>query len=179
MGEDQAGQINAVGYELYLELLNDAVLTARGESTDAGVEPEINVRIPALIPDSFIPDLRIRLAYYKALTNIQTPDDLDRIEAELRDQYGKLPEQVLNLMGLMLIRAVCKDLCVRDLSSGESSVTLAFTEKTPLPVDRVIELASRSNKKYSITPDNRLRVRINEVTWPRIHDELMYLKSLI
>jgi transcription-repair coupling factor (superfamily II helicase) len=78
----------------------------------------------------------------------------------------------------MLIRHVCKDLSVRDLSSGESSVTLAFTEKTKLPPQKVIELASRANKKYSITPDNRLRVRINEITWPRIHDELIYLQSL-
>lgn len=178
LGEDQAGQINAVGYELYLELLNEAVANARGQDVEEGVEPEINVRIPALIPDAYIPDLRIRLAYYKSLTNIQSPEDLDRIEDELRDQFGPLPEQVLNLMGLMLIRAVLKELRARDLSSSESSITIAFTEKTPLPPSRVIELASRSNKKYSITPDNRLRVRMNEISWPRIFEELQYLKSL-
>ncbi|MBX3020459.1 MAG: transcription-repair coupling factor [Bdellovibrionales bacterium] len=178
LGEEQAGHVNAVGYELYLELLEEAVRGAKGEEVDIGVEPEINVRIPALIPDSYISDLRIRLAYYKQLSEIESPEDIDRIEDELRDQFGKLPDQVLNLMGLMLIRKVCKDLAVRDLSSGESTITLAFTEKTPLPVPRVIELASRTNKKYSITPDNRLRVRMNEITWPRIHDELMYLKSL-
>lgn len=179
LGEEQAGHVNAVGYELYLELLEEAVRNAKGEAAMAtDVEPDINVRIPALIPDSFIPDLRIRLAYYKQLSEIESPEDIDRIEDELRDQFGKLPDQVLNLMGLMLIRKVCKDLSVRDLSSGEATITLAFTDKTPLPPQKVIELASRSNKKYSITPDNRLRVRMNEITWPRIHDELMYLKSL-
>lgn len=179
LGEEQAGHVNSVGYELYLELLEDAVRGAKGESVEAEVEPDINVRIPALIPDSFIPDLRIRLAYYKQLSEIERPEDIDRIEDELRDQFGKIPDQVINLMGLMLIRKTCKDLSVRDLSSGESSITLAFTEKTPLPPQRVIELASRANKKYAITPDNRLRVRINEITWPRIHDELQYLMSLI
>ncbi len=178
LGEEQAGHVNAVGYELYLELLEEAVRNAKGEPALDEVEPEINVRIPALIPDAFIPDLRVRLAYYKQLADIESPDDIDRIEDELRDQFGKIPDQVLNLMGLMLIRKVCKDLRVRDLSSGEATITLAFTEKTPLPPQKVIELASRANKKYSITPDNRLRVRINEITWPRIHDELMYLKSL-
>jgi transcription-repair coupling factor (superfamily II helicase) len=179
LGEEQAGHVNAVGYELYLELLEDAVRTAKGEAPlDSDVEPEINVRIPALIPDKYIPDLRVRLAYYKSLSDIESPEDIDRIEDELRDQFGKPPDQVINLMGLMLIRHVCKDLSVRDLSSGESSVTLAFTEKTKLPPQKVIELASRANKKYSITPDNRLRVRINEITWPRIHDELIYLQSL-
>jgi transcription-repair coupling factor (superfamily II helicase) len=179
LGEDQAGHVNAVGYELYLELLEDAVRTAKGEDPlEFDVEPEINVRIPALIPDSYIGDLRIRLAYYKSLSEIETPDDIDRIEDELRDQFGKPPDQVINLMGLMLIRNICKELSVRDLSSGESAITLAFTEKTKLPPEKVIELASRSNKKYSITPDHRLRIRINEITWPRIHDELSYLRSL-
>lgn len=180
LGEEQAGHVNAVGYELYLELLEDAVRTAKGEAPlDSDVEPEINVRIPALIPDTYIGDLRIRLAYYKSLSEIENPEDIDRIEDELADQFGKPPQQVINLMGLMLIRHVCKDLSVRDLSSGESTITLAFTEKTKLPPQKVIELASRSNKKYSITPDNRLRIRMNEITWPRIHDELSYLKGLI
>jgi transcription-repair coupling factor (superfamily II helicase) len=179
LGEEQAGHVNAVGYELYLELLEEAVRHAKGEDPlDSDVEPEINVRIPALIPDTYIGDLRIRLAYYKSLSEIQTADDIDRIEDELQDQFGKPPPQVINLMGLMLIRKICKELSVRDLSSGESAVTLAFTEKTKLPPERVIELTSRANKKYSITPDHRLRIRINEITWPRIHDELSYLRSL-
>lgn len=178
LGEEQAGHVNAVGYELYLELLEEAVRSAKGEAAAIDIEPEINVRIPALIPDAFIPDLRIRLAYYKQLSEIESPDDIDRIEDELRDQFGKLPDQVLNLMGLMLIRKVCKDLAIRDLSSGESTITLAFTDKTPLAPQKVIELTSRPNKKYSITPDSRLRIRMNDITWPRIHDELMYLKSL-
>ncbi len=179
LGEEQAGHVNAVGYELYLELLEEAVRNAKGEAPlDADVEPEINLRIPALIPDTYISDLRVRLAYYKSLSEIEKPEDIDRIEDELRDQFGKIPDQVLNLMGLMLIRKMCKDLSVRDLSGGEATITLAFTEHTKLPPKKVIELTARSNKKYSITPDNRLRVRMNEITWPRIHDELTYLKSL-
>ena len=134
LGEEQAGHVNSVGYELYLELLEEAVRNAKGEAPlDADVEPDINVRIPALIPDTYIPDLRVRLAYYKSLSEIESPEDIDRIEDELHDQFGKPPLQVINLMGLMLIRQVCKELSVRDLSSGEASITLAFTEKTKLP----------------------------------------------
>lgn len=178
LGESQAGHINAVGYELYLELLEEAVHKARGEDVpDVELEPEINLRIPALIPDQYIPDLRVRLAYYKALAQIEVPADLDRIEEELRDQFGKPPEPVINLMGLMLIRKQCKDLGVRDLSAGKVGLALAFTEKTPLSPERAIELASRSNKKYGITPDSRLTVRMNEITWPRVVEELDYLLS--
>jgi len=179
LGEEQSGHIQAVGYELYLELLDEAVRTLKGEPERVDdVDPEINVRIPALIPDFYIPDIRMRLSYYKALSEIEGPEDLERIEDELRDQFGKPPEPVMNLMGLMLIRKVCKSLSVRDLSSGKALISLSFTEKTRLPADKVIELASRSNKKYAVTPDHRLNIRMNEITWPRIYDELVYLERL-
>ena len=180
LGEDQSGHINAVGYELYLELLEEALQDLQGKkSKELDIEPEINVRIPALIPDAYIADLRIRLAYYKAFTQIKEPADLDRFEDQLRDQFGPPPEQVINLMGFMLIRHYCCELGIRDVSGGKSSVSLAFVPQTPLPNEKILELISRSNKKYSITPDSRLNIRMNEITWPRIMDELLYLKSLL
>lgn len=178
LGEDQSGHIDAVGYEMYLELLEQAIAEVKGDELIEAIEPDINVRIPALIPDSFIPDIRIRLAYYKALTDISSPEDIDRIEAELSDQFGKLPEQVINLMGLMLIRHHCREIGVRDLSSGTKTISLAFTERTPLPPSEVVKLAQRENKKYSLTPDMRLIVRMENISWPNIYDELQALKKL-
>ncbi len=177
LGAEQSGQIDAVGYEMYLELLEQAVAEARGEEVFDEIEPDINVRIPALIPDSYIGDLRIRLSYYKALTEIASPDDIDRIEEELHDQFGKPPDPVINLMGLMLIRHHCRELGVRDLSSGTKTVSLAFTDRTPMSPERVLKLVSMHNKKYSITPDNRLIVRMNNITWPNIYEELLFLKK--
>lgn len=180
LGEDQSGHINAVGYELYLELLEDALHDLQGKkSAVLNIEPEINVRIPALIPDAYVPDLRMRLAYYKEFTKIKEPADLDRYEEQMRDQFGPVPEQVINLMGFMLIRYYCCELGIRDVSAGKSSLSLAFVPQTPLSIDRILELVARSNKKYSVTPDSRLNIRMNEITWPRIMDELLYLKSLL
>lgn len=178
LGEDQSGHIDAVGYELYLELLEEAIRTVKGETVVEEIEPEINVRIPALIPDSYIPDIRIRLAYYKTLSEISSPEDMERLEEELSDQFGKLPEQVINLMGLMLIRHHCRLLGVRDLSSGPKSISLAFTDRTPLPPTEVVALATREPKKYSLTPDMRLIVRMENINWPNIYDELMILDRL-
>lgn len=176
LGEDQSGHINAVGYELYMDLLNEAIASLRGESVDTEhLEPEINLRIPAMIPDSYISDLRIRLSYYKALADIRGPEDLEEIESELKDQFGPIPEPTLNLMGLMLIRSQCKELGVRDLSAGPKNVSLVFTEKTKLKPETVISLAMRENKKYAITPDNRLNIRMNQISWPSVYEELSQL----
>ena len=174
----QSGQIDAVGYEMYLELLEEAIKESKGEEVYEQIEPDINVRIAALIPDNYIPDIRIRLSYYKALARISSPEDIERIEEELADQFGKLPDQVLNLMGLMLIRHHCKKLGIRDLSSGPKNIALAFTDRTPLPPQRVVQLAQQDPKRYSLTPDMRLNIRMGNLSWPNIYDELLSLEKL-
>jgi transcription-repair coupling factor (superfamily II helicase) len=180
LGEEQSGHINAVGYELYMDLLNEALAEAKGEKIeDMDLDPEINLRIPAMIPDAYIADIRIRLSYYKALADISSNEDLDRIEEELRDQFGPIPEQTVNLMGLMLIRRLCKELGVRDVSAGVKSVSLIFTEQTKLRPETVIQLAMRENKKYSLTPDMRLNIKMSSVSWSAVHAELESLLRLI
>ncbi len=120
----------------------------------------------------------MRLSFYRQLADIAEPNDMDRIEQDLRDQFGSPPEPVMNLMGLMLIRQVLKLLRVRDISSGKIGISLFFTESSPLPTEKVLELTSRSNKKYQITPDSRLSIRMNEISWPKIYEELQYLVRL-
>lgn len=180
LGDDQSGHVNSVGYELYMDLLNEALSEAKGEPlADRDLDPEINLRVPALIPDAYISDIRIRLSYYKALSEISNTEELDRIGDELKDQFGELPEPVVNLMGLMLIRKQCKDLGVRDISAGLKNISLIFTERTKLKPETAIQLAMRENKKYSITPDQRLNIRMNAITWSNVYEELNYLLTLI
>ncbi len=180
LGDDQSGHVNSVGYEMYMDLLNETLAEAKGEILpDFELDPEINLKIPALIPDKYIPDIRMRLSYYKALADIKSQDDLDVIEAELKDQFGELPEPVVNLMGLMLIRRQCKNLGVRDVSAGLKNISLIFTDRTKLSPEKAIQLSMRENKKYSLTPDQRLNVRMNAITWSNVYEELNYLLSLV
>ncbi len=179
LGEEQSGHISSVGYELYTDLLNQTLHEIRGEAfDDTELDPEINLRVPAMIPESYIADIRIRLSYYKALAEIKSEADLESIETELKDQFGQIPEPVVNLMGLMLIRRQCKDLGIKDVSAGVKTVSLVFSEKTRLKTETIISLAMRENKKYSITPDNRLNIRMNTITWSAVYEELSYLLKL-
>ena len=178
LGEEQSGLIDSVGYEFYMQLLEEAIQEAKGEPAKDTVEPDINLKIKAFIPSTYISNIRLRLSYYRALTQIEGASDIDDLEEELKDQFGKPPEEVINLLGLMLIRHQCLQLGVKDISSGKESLVLSFTENTPLPVDKVIELTAQGNKKYTITPDNRLKIRIKEITWPRVHEEVELLLRL-
>lgn len=179
LGDEQSGHVNAVGYELYMDLLNDAIARAKGEAVDDNeLDPEINLRIPAMIPDKYIPDIRMRLSYYKALAEIKLESDVEQIENELQDQFGPLPEPVVNLIGVMLVRKLCKDLGVRDISAGVKTVSLIFTEKTKLSPEQAIKLAMREAKKYSLTPDNRLNIRMEVIGWSQVYEELKYLLNV-
>ncbi len=179
LGEDQSGHIEAVGYEMYLELLEQTIAELKGEEVVELVEPDINVRIQALIPDTYMPDIRIRLAWYRNLSQITGPDDVDRIEEQMTDQFGKPPEPVINLLGLMLIRSVCRDLGVRDLSSGPKAISLAFTPQTLLPPQEVVKLAAREKGRITLTPDMRVNIRLETITWPKIYEELVALRRLV
>jgi len=180
LGDEQSGHVDAVGYELYMDLLAEALAEARGEETSDGeLDPEINLKVPALIPSDYISDVRLRLGYYKALSDIKSSDDLDQIESELKDQFGNIPDETINLMGIMLLRLQCKKLGVKDLSAGLKAVSLLFTESTPLRPEIAIQLAMRENKKYSLTPDSRLNIRMNQIIWPKVLEELEYLVKVV
>jgi transcription-repair coupling factor (superfamily II helicase) len=175
LGEEQSGVIESMGYEYYMELLEQAIQEAQGQAYHESIEPDINLKIKAFIPSTYIANIRLRLSYYRALTQVKNPQDIDVLEEELKDQFGTPPAEVINLLGIMLIRRACIDLGVKDISSGKDSLVLSFTEHTPLPTKKVIELASQANKKYSVTPNNRLKIRMNEITWPRVYEEVSQL----
>ncbi len=179
LGENQSGHVNTVGYELYMDLLKEAI-NEQKENPEIinSLEPELNLRIPALIPDKYISDIRLRLSYYKRLSDIDQIEDIDEIENDMRDQFGKLPEQVINLLGLMLIRFLCKQLQIKDLSQGKSGITLQFTQETPLKTNQVLQLTSRADNKYSLTPESRLLIKMKNKAWERIYEEIMYLAKI-
>lgn len=178
LGDEQSGHVNTVGYELYMDLLNEALAAARGQEPEDDLDPEINLKIPAMIPDKYIPDIRMRLSYYKALAEIKFEEDVEKIEEELKDQFGALPEPVVNLIGVMLVRKLCKDLGVRDVSAGISKISLIFSDKTKLSPQDAIKLAARESKKYSILPDNRLNIRMDVINWSAVYEELKYLLAV-
>ena len=182
LGSDQSGHAHLVGHELYLELLEQTLSEMKGEPSQSNttIEPDINLRIPALIPDSYIDDIRLRLNYYKTMSQLTTPEDMVQIEEDLKDRYGKIPEPVVNLMGIMLIRNTCKRLGVRDISSNQNGFSLFFDVSTPVRPVRVIELTTSQSKKFRLTPDNRLLFRLDAPpTWVSIYAELSALEPIL
>ena len=175
LGEDQSGQINIVGYDLYMDLLNQAVQDLQGHETAPFIDPEINIPLPALIPSSYISDIRIRMSYYKMLSDVSTPEDIEQIEDDLTDQFGKPPLELVNLFTMMLVKSTCREKGIKDISSGPKNLKLKFDPSTKISVQRVLELTQQPNKKYKLLNSDHLLIRINEISWSRIYEEIQFL----
>ncbi len=178
LGEAQSGHVEAVGYDLYLELLEEAMASVKGEEPSLmQLEPEIHIPIPALIPSEYMPDIRVRLAFYRKLSKIKSMEEIDLIEEDIRDQFGEPPDPVLNLFGVMVIRSLCKQLGICDLKAGRKNLSLTFTDKTPLSREKVVTLAMQQKEKYQITPHHRLIIKLQEIKWQCIYEELLHISQ--
>jgi transcription-repair coupling factor (superfamily II helicase) len=164
LGSDQSGHIAAVGYELYTELLAEAVEQAKGQKAGAHVEPEIKLPVAAVLPESYVPEPMQRLAFYQRLTQAASDAAVFDIAGEIEDLYGAAPDEVKNLAEVMVIRRRLMTLgavqLTADVIDGEARAGVAFLPDAA--VDRE-ELARRlviEPKRYRLLPSGKLVITV-------------------
>ena len=179
LGARQSGDIVAVGYELYAELLDEAVRTLKGEAMPERVEPEIKLKVPAFIPEDYVRDPNQRLLIYKKLTQPADEAEIDDIRAELIDRFGALPMAAVYLLEVMRIRVLLKGLLVKEIELAGADLVLSFHERTPVSPDAITALLRKGKEKYLFTPEFRLYARITDSSFDGVLLEARnLLKSL-
>ncbi|GGW22335.1 transcription-repair-coupling factor [Gemmobacter lanyuensis] len=132
LGEEQSGHIKEVGYELYQQMLEETIAKIKsGEinglaPVDDAWAPQINLGVPVLIPEDYVPDLDIRLGLYRRLSHLTTKVELEGFAAELIDRFGPLPKEVNTLLLVVRIKAMCKKAGISRLDAGPKGVTVQF-----------------------------------------------------
>ena len=132
LGEEQSGHIKEVGYELYQQMLEETIARIRsGEVTsvddlEGQWAPQINLGVPVLIPEDYVPDLDVRLGLYRRLSALTSKVELEGFAAELIDRFGKLPREVNTLLVVMRIKAECKRAGIAKLDAGPKGATIQF-----------------------------------------------------
>ena len=131
LGEEQSGNVREVGYELYQSMLEEAIAKIRAGQidmveTDDQWAPTINLGVPVLIPEPYVPDLDVRLGLYRRLSGLTTKVELEGFAAELIDRFGPLPKEVNTLMLVIRIKAMCKRAGIEKLNAGERGATIEF-----------------------------------------------------
>lgn len=155
LGKDQHGHLNAIGVDLYFDLLEESILALKGEGGTSEIEPEINMKVAAFFPHDYIPDVGEKVNLYRRLSSAENEERISEVEIEIRDRFGNLPEEVLNLLGLMTLKIYLKKLHVVRLSSGPKRTSLQFASTTPASPQRLVALIQANPKLYSLTPDQK------------------------
>ncbi|PTX55979.1 transcription-repair coupling factor [Litoreibacter ponti] len=164
LGEEQSGNMREVGYELYQSMLEEAVAKIRSGQMEGLTEsddqwaPVINLGVPVLIPEDYVPDLDVRLGLYRRLSNLTTKVELEGFAAELIDRFGALPKEVNTLMLVVRIKAMCKRAGIAKLNAGERGATIEFhNNKFAKPEGLVSYLQDERN--LAKLKDNKVVVR--------------------
>jgi len=127
LGEEQSGHIKEVGFELYQQMLEEAVAEMKGEKIeDSQWSPQISVGTAVMIPESYVPDLQLRLGLYRRLGDLEEAVDIDAFGAELIDRFGALPEEVEHLLKIVYIKALCRRANIEKLDVGPKGVVVQF-----------------------------------------------------
>jgi transcription-repair coupling factor (superfamily II helicase) len=171
LGEEQSGHIKEVGFELYQQMLEEAVAEIRGtgEVVDGGWSPQIAVGTAVMIPESYVPDLQLRLALYRRLGDLQSTEEIDGFAAELIDRFGPLPEEVQHLLKIVFIKALCRQANVEKLDAGPKGVVIHFRKREFPDPTALVRYIGEQGSLAKIRPDQSV-VFIRD--WPNADKRL-------
>ncbi|KPF59042.1 transcription-repair coupling factor [Rhizobium sp. AAP116] len=156
LGEEQSGHIKEVGFELYQQMLEEAVAEVKGvdEVVDTGWSPQIQVGTSVMIPENYVPDLHLRMALYRRLGELDDLREIDGFGAELIDRFGPMPVEVQHLLKVVYIKALCRTANVEKLEAGPKGVVVQFRAKQfPNPAALVGYIAKQGSMA-KIRPDH-------------------------
>ncbi|MDG2452628.1 MAG: transcription-repair coupling factor [Paracoccaceae bacterium] len=163
LGEEQSGQMREVGYELYQQMLEEQIGKiksgeAEGITDDGEWSPNINLGVPVLIPDDYVPDLDVRLGLYRRLSELATKVELEGFAAELIDRFGTLPREVNTLMLVVRIKAMCKKAGVSKLDAGPKGATVMFHNNKFASPEGLVQFI-QDQRGLAAVKDNRIVVK--------------------
>ena len=175
LGQQQSGNITAVGFELYTEMMQNAVRELKGEEVTPDIEPEIRLGISAYFPDDYIPDVNQRLFFYKRLASLSNPLELEEIKEEIHDRFGPYGAAVANLFQVMNLRSVLKEFLVQQISASDGRVFLLFHAQSPVKIEKLLELINKRNSRFRLAPDGRLSFSPKSQEWEPLVEEVIEL----
>jgi len=158
LGDAQSGHIAAVGFDMYLQILEEAVRELKGEEVQVEIEPEIDLPLPAYIPTDYIGDINQRLVFYRRLSTAKIEEEIAEVAEELKDRYGSLPAVLENLLEIMQLKLLLKRGQIRRLASEKGKIVLTFDAKSALDPQKLVEFVARGQGRREFTPDQRLKI---------------------
>jgi transcription-repair coupling factor (superfamily II helicase) len=181
LGAEQSGQINQVGFSLYLSMLESAVAALRrgdipdiDQPLDTGTE--VKLHVPALIPEDYLPDITTRLVLYKRIAQANSPEQLRDIQVEMIDRFGLLPEPIKNLFTAALLRVRAQALGISEIDITDEGGSIEFTTTTVVEPADIVTLIQSDPLCYSLSGSGKLRVK---KSLPTLEARAEFVENLI
>jgi transcription-repair coupling factor (superfamily II helicase) len=190
LGNEQSGHVREVGVELYQEMLRQAVDAAKSGKTDdddTSAEtvwtPQINLGIEVRIPETYVPDLNVRLSVYRRIGDLADPQAIDQMVAELVDRFGPLPDSVRNLFAFIELKQLCRSANVEKIDAGPKGISLSFRDDQFARPEQLIGWIAEQGGRVQLRPDHRLFVKSSleklEMQMPACREVIQQLISLL
>jgi transcription-repair coupling factor (superfamily II helicase) len=156
LGDEQSGHVKEVGYELYQQMLEDAVTALKAgieEPVEEAWSPTIALGAPVTIPEDYVEDLTVRLGLYRRLSTLENDQELESFGAELIDRFGKLPPEVEQLLKIVTIKILCMDTNIEKVEAGPKGIVIHFRERKFANPQGLIAFVTAQASFAKVRPD--------------------------
>jgi len=176
LGASQSGHIAAVGYDMFLKLMENAVGELKGEKTLEPLEPEINVGLSTFLAESYIPDIDQRMSAYRRLAKMTELQQLADFKAELLDRFGPLPEEAANLLLKIMLKVLAKKAGVSRLDLVGQNLSLYFSESHQRNPAALVDMIVARPNNFNLSPEHVLKTKLVS---RRLNSQLAQAKNLL
>ncbi len=168
LGASQSGHIAAVGYDMFLKLMENSMAELKGEAVQDSLEPEINVSMPALIPESYIPDIDQRLSAYRRLVKITELNEIADFKVELQDRFGKLPVEASNLLLKIMLRVLAIKAGIKRLDLIGQQLSLHFSGMHQRNPAGIFKMLDSEKHRFKFTREQVLKANLEKANATRL-----------
>jgi transcription-repair coupling factor (superfamily II helicase) len=160
--------VATVGFDMFVQMLEESVQQMRGEEVVHEVDPDLSFDVSALLPEDYVQEVGVRLSLYKRLASAIDEAHVSDLAAEMEERFGPPPEEARRLVKLMTIKTELRRLRVLGCEANARVVTLHLRDDTPLDPARITELVRRARSPWKLTPDMRLTCRFDVQGAPEV-----------
>jgi transcription-repair coupling factor (superfamily II helicase) len=172
LGEEQSGHIKEVGFELYQQMLEEAIVSLKAGIAAPVADrwsPQITIGMPVFIPEDYVADLTLRLSLYRRLAELEDEREIDAFGAELVDRFGPLPEEVSHLLKIVAIKSLCRRANVEKIEAGPKGAVVSFRDNTFANPEALVRYIREQGSSARVRPDMKV-VFFDD--WERAEDRL-------
>jgi transcription-repair coupling factor (superfamily II helicase) len=172
LGQEQSGHIEAVGFDLYVEMLEQTVAELKGEKITPKIDPVLDLKITAMVPEDYIANPDLRLSLYRKIASARDEKMLKNLSEELRDRFGTPPEETQRLLEIMELKVIAKKLAITKILNTRGEITIIFAPETPVTPEKVISLYGKRKKGLKLLPEGGIEIDLSGEPWSEMFEQI-------